>query len=104
MTNTGKEEERIQHFLEMLSSTEWDLRYRAAQELGRLGDPKALNLLIQALQDADWRVRQKAAWALGNIGDPRAIQPLRRLMTDPSDGVQDMIRQALDMIRRKMYS
>ena len=104
MTGTRKEEERLQYFLEMLSSPEWNLRYRAAQELGRLGEPKALDLLIQALRDEDWRVRQKAAWALGNIGDPRAIQPLRRLMTDPSDGVQDMIRQALDMIRRKMYT
>jgi HEAT repeat protein len=98
--DTNKE---FQFFIDMLSSPDWDRRYKAAQALGKRADPRAVDPLLRCLKDEDWRVRQKAAWALGNIGDPRALQPLRRLSQDPSDGVQDMARQAADMIRQKMY-
>ncbi len=96
-------DKEFQFFIDMLSSPEWIRRYKAAEALGKRADPAAVDALIRCLQDEDWRVRQKAAWALGAIGDPRALQPLRRLMKDPYDGVQDMARQATDLIRRSMY-
>ncbi|MDD1656933.1 MAG: HEAT repeat domain-containing protein [Methanomicrobiales archaeon] len=74
-------------------------RYRAAEALGRLRDPGAVEGLIRALDDPDWRVRVKAAWALGTIGDMRAYRPLEHHMQDPVDSVQEMIREALDRIR-----
>jgi HEAT repeat protein len=101
--NGNDEDREFQFYLDMLSSEDWNRRYKAAQALGQRADPRAVDPLIPCLKDEDWRVRQKAAWALGNIGDPRALQPLRRLMQDPYDGVQDMARQATDMIRQKMY-
>ncbi len=100
---TEKSDREFHYFLDILSNPDWNWRYKGAQALGRRGDPRAVDLLIRLLNDEDWRVRQKAAWALGNIGDPRALQPLRRLMSDPYDGVQDMARQATEMIRKKMY-
>ncbi|MDD1644849.1 MAG: HEAT repeat domain-containing protein [Methanomicrobiales archaeon] len=75
-------------------------RYRAAEALGRLRDPGAVEGLVRALDDTDWRVRYKAAWALGTIGDMRAYRPLEHHMQDPVDGVQEMIREALDRLRR----
>jgi HEAT repeat protein len=101
--NEEERDREFRFFIDMLSSVDWNRRYKAVQALGQRADPRAVDPLIQCLNDEDWRVRQKAAWALGNIGDPRALQPLRRLIQDPSDGVQDMARQATDMIRQKMY-
>ncbi|MDD1679113.1 MAG: HEAT repeat domain-containing protein [Methanomicrobiales archaeon] len=103
MMKESETDEEFRFFIDMLSSPDWDRRYKAAQALGVRADDRAVDPLIRSLKDEDWRVRQKAAWALGNIGDPRALQPLRRLMQDPYDGVQDMARQAEEMIRRKMY-
>lgn len=101
--NKDENDREFQFFIDMLSSPDWIRKYKAAQALGVRADKRAVDPLIRCLKDEDWRVRQKAAWALGNIGDPRALQPLRRLMQDPYDGVQDMARQATDMIRKKMY-
>lgn len=95
-------EERLDYYSAMLSNPQADRRWKAAEGLGRLGDRRAVSILINALSDDDWRVRQKAAWALGALGDRRAIQPLRRLMSDPSDGVQDMAQLAMEAVKRKI--
>ena len=53
--------------------------YEAATALGKIGDPRAVEPLIAALQ-ADGAtqssVRENAAKALGKIGDLRAVEPL----------------------------
>ena len=95
-------EERLNYYSAMLSDPQPDRRWKAAESIGKLGDRRAVSILINALGDEDWRVRQKVAWALGNLGDGRAIQPLRRLMNDPSDGVQDMAQLAMEAVKRKM--
>lgn len=95
-------EERLNYYSAMLSDPQADRRWKAAEGLGRLGNRRAVSILIDALDDDDWRVRQKAAWALGALGDRRAIQPLRRLMSDPSDGVQDMAQLAIEVLKKKI--
>lgn len=105
--NPGDEEEtlrweqRLSHFIEMLSSDDVSKRWKAAESLGRIEESRAVDPLIHALEDEDWRVRQKVVWALGYIGDPRAIQPLRRAYRNEIEGVQDMITEALEMIARR---
>jgi len=89
------------HYLSMLQDEEPSRRWKAAEGLARLGDPRGLDPLISALQDDDWRVRRKAAWALGVLGDPRAIIPLRRAMLNELDTVKDMIEEAMQEINRK---
>jgi hypothetical protein len=89
------------HYLSMLADKEPSRRWKAAEGLARLGDPRGLGPLISALQDEDWRVRRKAAWALGVLGDPRAIIPLRRAMASEMDTVKDMIEEAMKEINRK---
>ena len=54
--------------------------------LGDIGNPKAVEPLINALQDPGANVRHGAADALGKIGDLRAVIPLQELgKGDPWD-------------------
>jgi len=54
------------------------VRWDAVRVLGEIGDPKAVDPLIEVLKNKDetYEVRGSAAIALGEIGDPRAVDPL----------------------------
>ena len=92
------QEERLAHFIRMLSDDDEGNRWKAAEILGRLKDPTAVDPLIETLWDDDSRVRLKAAWALGRIGDRRAIPPLRRLYRMENEWGQEIISDALEAI------
>jgi len=53
-----------------------DIRKAAAESLGQIGDPAALESLVARLKDPGWSVRLAAANALGQIRDPRGVEPL----------------------------
>jgi HEAT repeat protein len=93
---------RLAHFIQLLSVENEVSRWKAAEALGRIGDPKAVDELISTLWDDDARVRLKAAWALGRIGDQRAYAPLQRLYRMEDDWAQEIIKEALENIRRSM--
>jgi hypothetical protein len=70
-----------------------EIRVMAAQGLGEIGDPRAIQALSDALgNDRDDEVRRWAAcrrwsaWALGEIGDPRGIQGLSDAMRQDDYG------------------
>ena len=88
-------EERLQHFIRMLSDDDENSRRKAAETLGRMRDPGAVEPLIDTLWDDDSRVRLKAAWALGQIGDIRATGPLRRLYRMENEGVRRLLPKRL---------
>jgi HEAT repeat protein len=94
----------VQAYLHQLSNDEAPYRWGAAEALGRLEDPRAVDLLMERLEDPDWRVREKAAWALGRIGDPRAVPKLNRLMRDEREVVQDTAREAIQEIRQRLIA
>ena len=96
-SETGMDE-RLAHFIRMLSDDDENSRWKAAEMLGRIGDPAAVDPLIDTLWDDDARVRLKAAWALGQIGDVRALGPLRRLYRMETEGVQEIIAEAIEEI------
>jgi HEAT repeat protein len=93
-----RQEERLAHFIRMLSDDDEGNRWKAAEILGRLKDPTAVDPLIETLWDDDSRVRLKAAWALGRIGDQRAIAPLHRLYRMENEWGQEIIAEALEAI------
>jgi HEAT repeat protein len=93
---------RLAHFIGLLSDDDEVSRWKAAEALGRMGDPAAVDELISTLWDDDARVRLKAAWALGRIGDPRAYAPLQRLYRMENEEAQEIIKEALENIRRGM--
>jgi len=96
-SGTG-EEERLAHFIRMLSDDDETSRWKAAESLGRMRDPGAVEPLINTLWDDDSRVRLKAAWALGQIGDIRATGPLRRLYRMENEGAREIITEAIEAI------
>jgi HEAT repeat protein len=73
------------------------VRERVPDALGRLGDERATDPLIDALSlDAtpvdeadDTAVRRAAANALGNLGDPAAVDSLLAALDDPDDLVRE---------------
>ena len=71
---------QIDYLVGLLSDDNPGNRWKAAQALGRVQDPAAVEALLQALYDDDWRVQQKAIWALGCDrrfpGDPSAASAL----------------------------
>jgi HEAT repeat protein len=93
---------RLAHFMQLLSDDDEVSRWKAAEALGRMGDPRAVDELISTLWDDDARVRLKAAWALGQIGDRRAYAPLQRLYRMENEWAQEIIGEALENIRLEM--
>jgi len=93
--------ERLKHFLELLADEDPSNRWKAIEMLAREKDVSAVDPLINTLLDPDWRVRQKAAWALGRLGDPKALLPLRRALRGESEGVKEMILEAISEITRR---
>ncbi|MGB3787971.1 MAG: HEAT repeat domain-containing protein [Phormidesmis sp.] len=53
----------------LLEDSDPNVRYSAAEALGRIGSEDTIPKLIEASNDPDSNVRQKAAEALGKIGD-----------------------------------
>ncbi|MBI1282447.1 MAG: hypothetical protein GC179_30250 [Anaerolineaceae bacterium] len=70
----------IEGAIGLLSSPDPQLRQFVAYLLGRAGDSRAIEPLIDALQDEHVGVRGAAANALGNIGDPAAVPYLLPLL------------------------
>jgi phycocyanobilin lyase subunit alpha len=58
----------------------YPLRRNAARALGKLGDIRAVPMLIECLQCDDFYVRETAAEALGKLQDPAAIPHLIPLL------------------------
>ena len=76
-------------------------RVQAAEKLGRLKTPLAVEELVRALDDVALPVREQAALALGEIRDPRATLPLVGKLSDPASGISGAAATALGKIGDK---
>ncbi|MGB8219875.1 MAG: HEAT repeat domain-containing protein [Methanoregula sp.] len=92
----------LEVLIEKLSDDNEGTRWNAAEALGRLGDPRAVEPLIDTLWDDDARVRLKAAFALGMLGDPRALGPLQKLYRIEREDARETIQEAMEMIKQVM--
>lgn len=88
----------IQQLLKAGSSS---ARVQAAERLGRLKTPLAVEELVRALDDVALPVREQAAQALGEIRDPRATLPLVGKLADASSGISGLAATALGKIGDK---
>ena len=70
-------------------------RARAAEALGRSGNPLAIEQLVQALADASPLVRRSAATALGESGVDGALNPLLRELNDGNSDIRGEAAEAL---------
>lgn len=76
-------------------------RARAALMLGKLGDRRAVEPLIEALDAPGYQTRVHAAQSLGKLGDPRAIPPLRRVVETEGDTFRAVAWEALQKLGYK---
>ena len=75
------EEEAVQALLPLLQDKSELVRREAAYALGKVGNPGAINPLLQILQrDKILEVRNAAVVALGNIGDVSAVEALTQIL------------------------
>ncbi len=66
----------VEYFISALNNYDKSVRRRAADYLGEMGDPTAIEPLIQVLGDSDFYVRQSASKALGKMPVESAVEPL----------------------------
>ena len=71
-----KDRRLVEPLLKQLHSSDWLVRQSAAEFLGRIGDPCAVDGLTAALRDDNRLVREEAARVLGEMGDVRAVDAL----------------------------
>lgn len=77
-----------------LRSTDAKVRATAAEMLGRVGDVRAVEPLVQLLGDKEETVQLEAVSALGALADARALKPLLLTLRKPDAGVQVRARAA----------
>ncbi|MBP7216038.1 MAG: HEAT repeat domain-containing protein, partial [Candidatus Omnitrophica bacterium] len=76
------------------------VRKAAAESLGLIGDPGAVEALLKSLSDKDELIRMMSCISLGQIGDARAMESLEKLSKDdPVEDVRLSAQGALDEIR-----
>ena len=85
-------------FIAALGDKDWRVRWAAADDLGQIGDARAVEPLIAVLRDKDNWVRLGAAEALGWIGDTRAVEPLIVALRDEMKNVRQSAAQSLERI------
>jgi HEAT repeat protein len=61
----------------------------AARLLGKQGDKRAVEPLLEALRADDAGLRRAAVGALGTLGDPRALEPLVAMLRSPQKALYD---------------
>lgn len=71
--------------MQVLNHPDSSIRKSAAEAIGEIGSPKALEALMQALNDPSYSVRESAAEAIEKIGSP---QPLSQLWEFSRSGNQ----------------
>jgi len=89
--NVGKlvEKRDIKGLLKALSyPKDAEVRRKAAEALGDIADPQAVESLLIAIKDESAAVRAQAASALGSIGDPRSLDMLISALKDSEPSVR----------------
>jgi len=77
--------EDIKEVLHNLQSPNWENRLSAVEELGKIRNENAINLLMEVAdtESEGWKIKIRAIRLLGEIGDPKAIYLLTRIFNDP---------------------
>ncbi len=75
----------VRGFIKMLERPDDSAKIDAAKALGEIGDPQAVDALINALADDNSNVRGAAADSLGSIRDPKAVDVLMKVLKDDAN-------------------
>jgi HEAT repeat protein len=93
-------DERVQVALcDALSDKLELIRVSAAQALGRSGDKRMVDCLLDALVTARSEMfLYTIIEALGELGDPTVIPTIRQYLADPNRNIRSRAEQALDKL------
>ena len=91
--------ERFKEYLSMLSHDKLCVRLAAIETLGKIGDARAVEPLIELTNEKNVNIRQAVIRALGNIGDIRAIETIIKSLNDESEDVRFEAVKALGRIK-----
>ena len=109
---TGAAREAVEPLIGALNDASWEVRGGAAEALGEIGDPRAVEPLIAALAQpsrssphapdgdaaGEIRVLKAAAEALGKLGHPGAVEPLMTALAEGPSSVRRSAAAALGRI------
>ena len=85
-------------FMRGLKDEDFKVRTSAADYLGRIRNPVAVNALISALCDDRIEVVRAASKSLGEIKDRRALYPLRNLLRNTDNKTREIVLDAISKI------
>lgn len=88
----------VEQFIYDLYSDDPKTLYTAINQLGRLGDPRAVDGLLAILKDKAFRFRREVVTALGRIRDARAIDGLLMTLDNADSVMRSKISEALGRI------
>lgn len=91
-------EAALSPIVDILKSGDDTGRIYAADALGYIGNPAAVEALINALSDPYPAVRWSAAYALGTLGDTAAVEPLIQSLNDEDVVVKNEATYALGLL------
>ena len=93
-------DEAVRTLIMLVQNKHEDLivRGRAALMLGKIGDTRAVQPLIEALDAPGYQTPLYAAQSLGKLGDSRAIMPLLKLMETNHDKFREAAKNSLQQL------
>ncbi len=91
-------EEAEQLLLTDLKNINEEIQLGAAWSLLEIGDPRALDPLVELLNHPDSRISSTAARGLGELGDPRAVIALTAALNHANEPLRKAAQAALDRL------
>ncbi|MFX0091983.1 MAG: HEAT repeat domain-containing protein [Candidatus Hodarchaeota archaeon] len=84
---------------DLASEENIEIRARVLGILGKIGDPNALDLLLEATESSEGLIKLYATYALGDTKKEQAVTRLMELLGDPDHEVRDAARDALAQLQ-----
>jgi HEAT repeat protein len=85
----------VKYLLEVLADSDWWVRTRAADALGKIGGPKVVDAVLALIKDDNQDIRRAAIEILNQTKDERAVAQLIEATRDPDWWVSERAVDAL---------
>ena len=97
----GRHRSSVKYLLAAMKDSDWWVRSRAADALGKIGGPKVIEAVLQLVRDKDEDIRRAAIEILNQTKDERAVDELIQATRDTDWWVSERAIDALAEIGSK---